>query len=159
RFAENYLYPGVREGLAALRKIGCRLAAVTSETRCELEYTLSFFDLVPFFAATVAVDEVAHRKPEPDSLLRGLELLRGTPETAVYLGDSPSDLRAARAAGVTSVAALWGGQPPEALLAEGPDAVFQTFAAFVGWVRGRVSSPGRAAFPAESRFVPPVLRS
>lgn len=134
RFGENHLYPGVTEGLAILKATGFRLAAVTSETRPELEHTLRFFGLSPFFAVTVAVDEVPRRKPAPDSLLRALTLLGVPPEAALYLGDSPTDVQAARAAGVTNAVALWGGQPRAALLAEKPDHAFPSFAAFVDWL-------------------------
>ncbi|MGE5507592.1 MAG: HAD family hydrolase, partial [Chitinophagales bacterium] len=106
RFGENYLYEGVREGLAGLREAGFRLAAVTSETREELDHTLAFFGLDSYFDATVAVDEVPRRKPAPDSLLKGLELLGAGPHEALYLGDSPTDLQASRAAGLPGAAAL-----------------------------------------------------
>ncbi|MDI6871844.1 MAG: HAD family hydrolase [Bacillota bacterium] len=140
---EAFLYPGVREGLGTLRAAGFRLGVVTAQTRAELTRTLSVFGLTDFFDATVAVDEVSLPKPAPDSLLRALSLLSATPEEAVYLGDSPSDVLAARRCGIESAAALWGGQSPAALLAARPDHSFPTFSAFVSWLlapRGK-SSP------------------
>jgi phosphoglycolate phosphatase-like HAD superfamily hydrolase len=47
-------------------------------------------------------------------------------DAAIYVGDSPYDLLAARAAGVASGAALWGMHPADALLELWPDHVFET---------------------------------
>lgn len=134
RYGENRLYPGIAEGLARLRSEGFRLAAVTSETREELDHTLEFFGLTPFFTTTVPVDEVARPKPAPDSVLKALERLGARAEEAVYLGDSPTDRQAARVAGVASAAALWGAHPAASLLAQAPDFVFAEFSTFVAWL-------------------------
>lgn len=134
RYGENRLYPGIGEGLVHLRAGGYRLAAVTAETRQELDHTLEFFGLARFFAATVPVDEVARPKPAPDSLLLALERLGARAEEAVCLGDSPTDREAARAAGIASAAALWGAHPASSLLAAAPDFVFTDFPTFVSWL-------------------------
>ena len=53
--------------------------------------------------------------------------LGGEPQEAVYVGDSPFDIGAAKAAGVYSIAVGWGGiHPDERLLAEEPDAFVRT---------------------------------
>jgi pyrophosphatase PpaX len=54
-------------------------------------------------------------------VLRGVELLGADPETTVYVGDSPYDVQAGRAAGVQTAAALWGAFPAAVLRAERPD--------------------------------------
>jgi pyrophosphatase PpaX len=54
-------------------------------------------------------------------VLHGLALLGADPGTAAYVGDSPYDVRAGRAAGVRTAAALWGAFPAAALRAERPD--------------------------------------
>ncbi|MDQ3791655.1 MAG: HAD hydrolase-like protein, partial [Actinomycetota bacterium] len=61
-------------------------------------------------------------KPRPEPILKGLELLGDIPrEEAAYVGDSPFDVAAARAAGVASVAVSWGAFTEEALRAAEPD--------------------------------------
>jgi phosphoglycolate phosphatase-like HAD superfamily hydrolase len=59
--------------------------------------------------------------------LLALERLAAQPADAVYVGDSPFDLRAADAAGVTAAAAMWGGIfGRDELLAERPQLVFDS---------------------------------
>ena len=65
------------------------------------------------------------RREEP--VLLAVEKLHGVPEEAVYVGDSPFDIRAAKSAGVHAVAVTWGGiHSHERLAAERPDAVVHT---------------------------------
>jgi pyrophosphatase PpaX len=71
----------------------------------------------------VAHEDTEHHKPEPDPVLLAIERLGGTPEGAAYIGDSPFDIRAAKAAGAFAIGVAWGGiHPDERLLAEEPDA-------------------------------------
>ena len=75
----------------------------------------------------VAREDTERHKPEPDPLLLAVERLGGDAAEAAYVGDSPFDIRAAKAAGVFAVAVGWGGiHPDERLLAEEPDAFVQT---------------------------------
>ncbi|MCX4902760.1 HAD family hydrolase [Streptomyces sp. NBC_00878] len=60
-------------------------------------------------------------KPAPDGLHAALSQLDVPPERAVYVGDSPTDMTAARAAGVVALGAVWGWHPPAALRAVGAD--------------------------------------
>ena len=63
----------------------------------------------------------------PEPVLLAVEKLAGTTSDAVYIGDSPFDIGAAKAAGVYAIAVGWGGiHPDERLLAEGPDAFVRT---------------------------------
>ncbi|MFF0155991.1 HAD family hydrolase [Streptomyces sp. NPDC005263] len=58
-------------------------------------------------------------KPAPDGLYLALNRLNIEPERAVFVGDSPTDMTAARAAGVLALGAVWGWHPPAALRAAG----------------------------------------
>jgi len=60
-------------------------------------------------------DEVPQAKPQPDGLFECCELLSVAPEDAVYVGDSPSDGKAAKAAGMRSIGVLWGANPRDKL--------------------------------------------
>ena len=79
------------------------------------------------FDVVVGSDDTERHKPDPAPIVHALELLDAPPGDAVYVGDSPFDIRAAKAAGVHAVAVTWGGiHPRERLEAEGPDAVVDT---------------------------------
>lgn len=62
-------------------------------------------------------------KPNPDPLLRAAELLRVQPRNVIYVGDSASDIEAARRAGMRSVAVSWGLTDVDVLMRFSPDAV------------------------------------
>lgn len=65
---------------------------------------LLHFGLGRHFDLVVGLHDVAHPKPAPDMLLRCLEHFALPPERAVYVGDSPGDCEASRAAGVAFIA-------------------------------------------------------
>ena len=56
----------------------------------------------------IGCDATERHKPDPEPVLLALERLDARPADAIFLGDSPYDMQAGRAAGVTAVAALWG---------------------------------------------------
>jgi pyrophosphatase PpaX len=73
------------------------------------------------FGSVVCAEDTERNKPYPDPLLLAVETLGAGPAGAVYVGDSPYDLQAARGAGMRSVAVTWGVFDEEALVREEPD--------------------------------------
>jgi HAD superfamily hydrolase (TIGR01509 family) len=100
------MYDGVREMLAALRAAGLRLGIVTGKGRGAWETTATGLELGPF-GVVVTEDDVRAPKPDPEGVHAALEALGVPAEAAVYVGDSPGDLHAGRAAGTRVAAALW----------------------------------------------------
>jgi phosphoglycolate phosphatase len=92
-------YPGVREGLAALRAQGLPLACVTNKARQFALPLLEATGLAAQFSAIVCGDTTPHKKPEPAPLLAACDQLGVAPAEALMVGDSGNDARAARAAG------------------------------------------------------------
>ena len=93
------LYPGVREGLAALRSRGVRLACVTNKPARFTQPLLARFDLARNFDAVVSGDMVERKKPDAEPVLAACRLLGVAIGDAVMIGDSANDALAARAAG------------------------------------------------------------
>ncbi len=92
-------YPGVHEGLAALRARGFALACVTNKIS---RFTLPLLEatgLHGFFSAVVSGDTAPRKKPAPDPLLAACAQLGVSPAHALMVGDSKNDALAARAAG------------------------------------------------------------
>ncbi len=116
-------FPGVEEALARLREAGVKTAVVTSKRRHSVEMAVETFPgLGRVTDHFVTMEDTKEHKPEPAPLLKGLELLGGIPvEEAAYVGDSPHDVKAAHAAGVTSVGVSWGAFPEEVLKSAEPD--------------------------------------
>jgi pyrophosphatase PpaX len=81
----------------------------------------------------VGFEDTSSHKPDPEPVLLAIEQLGGTPDEAVYVGDSPFDIRAAKAAGMFAVAVTWGRIHDRARLeAEEPDAIVDTAAELLG---------------------------
>ncbi|MGH3144712.1 MAG: HAD hydrolase-like protein [Rubrobacter sp.] len=116
-------FPGVEGSLSRLRSAGLKVAVVTSKRLASVEKALrSFPGLKGVVDRFVTLEDTTEHKPHPEPLLRGLELLGDVPiDEAAYVGDSPFDVEAARAAGLTSVAVSWGAFSEETLRAAEPD--------------------------------------
>jgi pyrophosphatase PpaX len=114
--------------LPGLKAEGRLLGIVTAKRHRTVDLALDRFPaLASAFDVVVGFEDTSRHKPDPEPVLLALEKLGGTPEEAVYVGDSPFDIGAAKAAGVFAVAVGWGGiHPDERLLAEEPDAFVQT---------------------------------
>jgi pyrophosphatase PpaX len=121
-------FPGVTEMLERLRAAGARLGVVTAKIRPTLELGFEHAPLDPsLFDVIVAKEDTELHKPDPEPILLALRLLGGEPADTVYVGDSPYDIQAAHAAGVTAAAAAWGEIfSRETLLAELPHLVFDS---------------------------------
>jgi len=115
-------FPGAVEAVSELAARGCRLAIVTSKFRSGAQRGLKHcgFD-ERWFGAIVGADDVVEPKPDPEPVVRALELLGSTAERAVMVGDSPHDLASGRAAGTRTAAVAWGPFPRAELLATSPN--------------------------------------
>ena len=118
------------ELLPRLKAEGRKLGIVTAKRHRTVALALERFPALRDDFDVVVTHEDTHRhKPDPEPVLLAIERLDGTPSQAVYVGDSPFDIKAAKAAGVYAVAVGWGGiHPDERLLAEEPDAFVRSAA-------------------------------
>ncbi|MFH1788522.1 MAG: HAD family phosphatase [Candidatus Altiarchaeota archaeon] len=112
---EALVLPGVLELLAKLKSGGVRLAVGTSARRSMTIRVLEAAGLAGFFDAVVAIDDVSRGKPAPDIFLKAAGKLGVAPADCVVFEDSPYGIRAAKAAGMKSVAVLHGSQTPDEL--------------------------------------------
>lgn len=125
---------GILDALERLSAEGRRLAVVTAKRRTTLALA---FEVLPelrrFFDVTVGAEDTTRHKPNPEPLLLALERLGANADDAVYVGDSPFDIQAAKAAQVGSVAVTWGRIHSRARLErEEPDAVVDTVEELLG---------------------------
>jgi HAD superfamily hydrolase (TIGR01509 family) len=100
------VYDGVLDALNELRRRGIRNGIVTGKSRSSWEITLAQIELGDFDVVIVD-DDVSNPKPDPQGILAALEALDVEPQHAVYVGDSPGDMQAARAARTRAAAAMW----------------------------------------------------
>ena len=118
---------GMDDVLVRFKDEGRRLGIVTAKRRATVELAFATVPLGHLFETIVGGDETERHKPAPEPLLLALERLGARPDETAYVGDAPFDVRAAKAAGIHSVAVTWGGiHPRERLEREEPDAVVDT---------------------------------
>ncbi len=132
----SQLYPGVVEGLAALRGDGAALAVVTNKPGDLARSLLGALGIAGSFAAIIGDGDGFPRKPDPAAALSVLAKVSASPARTVMVGDGLPDLRLARAAGITAVAATWGYVPAAELARETPPFLAGSFPEAISIVRG-----------------------
>jgi HAD superfamily hydrolase (TIGR01509 family) len=114
--------------LAALTARGRQVAVVTNNSPLAVELYLRQHGLAGFVGGRIhgRTADFSRLKPHPDAVLRALASTRTAAESALMIGDAPSDLGAARAAGVAFLGYAPDEQASEALLAAGADPVIRS---------------------------------
>jgi len=125
------LYPGMAESLAALAARGVSLAVLTNKPGDMSRAILQGLGMAERFARIFGAGDVPARKPDPAGLLALLAELQVAASEAWLVGDSATDVRTGRAAGVRVAGVCWGFHP-EALRAEGPDRLLDSPAGLAG---------------------------
>ena len=108
------VYPGVVQGLTALRAAGVRLACLTNKPQRFAEGLLQAKGLDGYFEHVFGGDAFERKKPDPLPLLRTCAALGTLPAHTLMVGDSSNDAQAARAAGCPVALVTYGynhGQP------------------------------------------------
>jgi len=115
---QTRVYPGVTAGLAGLHALGLGLAVVTNKPKQAAVTLLTRLGLSQWIDVVVGGDSGTHRKPHPQPLLTACAELEVRPAQALMVGDSLTDVLAARAAGLAVVCVPYGyneGLDPRAL--------------------------------------------
>ena len=118
-------YPGIVDLLTTLRAAGVGTAVATNSDSRSASVVLQAHGLDALMDTIVTVDLVSGPKPNPESIQLAIERLGVPAAQVVFVGDSPADMVAARAAGTLAVAAGWGHQTP-GIPMEAIDVVAQT---------------------------------
>ena len=117
------LYPGVKEAMEFLKNTGVKIGCVTNKAA---QFTLPIIKdlgIADYFEIVVCGDTLAKKKPDPLPLLHSAEQLGVKPENSLMLGDSMSDVKAARAAGFDIICMSYGYNHGEDIHLSNPDAV------------------------------------
>ena len=119
-------FPGLIDALDTLAARGCRFAVCTNKLERLSVLLLGKLKLADRFVAICGQDTFGIQKPDPEILLQTLAAAGGTLRHAVMIGDSITDIRTARAAGVPVIAVDFGYS--ERPIAEfGPDRIINHF--------------------------------
>jgi pyrophosphatase PpaX len=110
--------------LERLHAEGRRLGVVTAKRRSTVELAFASVSIAQLFETVVGGDETERHKPDPEPLLLAAARMDADPAQTAYVGDSPFDIGAAKAAGMFSIAVTWGRIHARARLEEAePDAI------------------------------------
>lgn len=102
------VYDGVTETLEQLKAEGHPMGIVTSKGNNMMFKSLRYTNIEHFMESMIGCDSCSVHKPDPFPVRMALGELGYEPGEAVFIGDSPHDISAGNAAGVTTIAALWG---------------------------------------------------
>lgn len=120
------LYPGVDEGLRALRAAGARLAVLTNKPVRPSVEIVEHLGIAGLFEAVYGGNSFAQKKPDPMGIQVLLAQCGVEPRQAVMIGDSAVDVRAGRNAGVWTAGVSYG-FAPESFAQQPPDVTAASF--------------------------------
>ena len=122
----SYLYDGVREGLDYLKSQRYQLGCVTNKSEQFTHPLLKALGIFNDFKIIISGDTLPKRKPDPMPLLYCAERFNLKPEECLMLGDSVSDVKAARAAGFDIICMSYGYNHGNDIADENPDLVIDS---------------------------------
>ena len=120
------LYDGVKQALDFLKTTGVRMGCVTNKASQFTLPLLQDLGVRDYFEIVICGDEVEHKKPHPLPLLMAAEKLGTSPQASMMIGDSMSDVNAARAAEFQIVCMSYGYNHGEDISDYDPDAVIDS---------------------------------
>lgn len=109
RIHDDYIKPfhHVNETLEELKKLGVKMAIVTTKQRKTAEMGAKLFEIDQYMSAFIAYESTDKHKPSPDPLLKAMELVKADPSKTLMVGDSHFDIQAAHNAGIDSAGVAW----------------------------------------------------
>ncbi|ABZ84183.1 phosphoglycolate phosphatase, putative [Heliomicrobium modesticaldum Ice1] len=114
-------YTGVMEMLEGLAARNISMAVLSNKPHdWTVEMTDYFFPQRPF-AMVFGQRPSVPKKPDPAGALEIAARFAFAPADILYLGDTNTDMKTARGAGMPAIGVLWGFRPAEELLASGAD--------------------------------------
>ena len=121
---EAEVIPGACQTLKRLKERGIRIGIVTRNCKEAVRIGLGKNDFI--YDLLLTRDDIRPVKPEPHSLEKALQVLRGKPEGTIMVGDHPIDIRAGKKVGVKTVAVLSGKKAKEDFKEFEPDLIIPT---------------------------------
>ena len=112
------LFDGISDLLDELRRRNIPCSIVTSRNGEEVAKDATLQKLMHYFEIIISTDDTDKHKPEPDPILKLIELSGKDPSKMLYVGDTLYDCMCANSAGVKFALASWGAKQPENIKAD-----------------------------------------
>ena len=132
---ESYIFPGAIEGLNALYNHGITMAVVTNKPRRFTPPLLKALELESYFKFVICGDDLPVKKPNPQAILNILSESNLAPKQAILVGDSASDINAAKAANIKSFCVNYGYHQGKGVDALGADYIIHSIAEIPQYIR------------------------
>lgn len=107
-FSYISVFPEIEKAIRCLHNSSVKTGIVTSKTKHEYEKDFIPFGLNQYFQYVVCANDTLKHKPNPEPILKCMEMARAVPEETIYIGDTIYDSQCASSAGVDFALALWG---------------------------------------------------
>ena len=124
-----HAYDGVVAVIEQFARAGYPMALVTSKADWLARRALVHVGLDDVIPVIVGCDSTSRHKPHPEPVHHALALLRAEAGDAIFVGDSPHDVEAGRAAGVYTIGVTWGAFTVEEMTRSGADLVIHDIGA------------------------------
>ncbi|AQS06649.1 HAD family hydrolase [Clostridium beijerinckii] len=102
------VFDGIKDTLIKLNEIGILTGIVTSKTKEEFLNDFAPFELNNYFKLVVCADDTEEHKPNPEPILKFIELSGANKSKTIYIGDTKYDMDCSFGAGIDFALALWG---------------------------------------------------
>jgi len=121
------LFPNVESTLEKLKKYNIKMAVVTNKEEAHAKMTLKHTGLDQYFDLVVGGNTTNNYKPHPDPLLYAMKTLNTLTNEVVIIGDSDSDINAAKAAKIPVIAVTYGYNHGVPIAKSNPDITIDKF--------------------------------
>lgn len=118
------LYPGIKEILDLIKERNVTLSIYTGKGRTAAGITLNELGIKKYFDMVVTGEDVKEHKPSAEGILVFIKKFNLSPDKVLMIGDSVSDIKAARGAGVKIASVVWDSLSKDRVLEFGSDFVF-----------------------------------
>jgi len=105
---ELHAYEGIPALLSYVRRQGMKIAVVSNKPHAQAVNTVEAVFGKGFFDVIIGEREGIPKKPDPTGALKAAEEMGAKPEECLYFGDTNTDMKTGRSAGMTTVGVLWG---------------------------------------------------
>lgn len=141
-YSENHhmadLYPGIKELLEFIKSKNVYLSIYTGKGRKAAVITLKKLDIFNYFDLIISGDEVKEHKPSPEGIELFINKFNLQKEKVLMIGDAPTDVKAAGAAGVEIASVLWDSYSKEQVLKLKSDYFFHSVQELTEFIKNNI---------------------
>ena len=141
-YTENHhmadLYPGIKELIEYIKSKKVYLSIYTGKGRKAASITLKKLEIYKYFDLMISGDEVKEHKPSPEGIELFINKFKLPREKVLMIGDAPSDIKAAKAAGVEIASVLWDSYSKEQVLKLKSDYFFHSVSELSDFIQNNI---------------------